>query len=119
LFMPHQRLFRAAVLSLCAALPAPAALAAGGTAAAGADSAPDSRLEIALSLYASGVSLGKVDMDASVRGDEYRVVSHLQTEGVVNSFWKSSIQATSSGNIGPRAITPALYDSYTIRGDGK
>lgn len=119
LAMPLQRLFLAAAVSLCAALPAPMAWAAGGSAAAGADSAPDSRLEIALSLYAAGVSLGKVDMDASVRGDEYRVVSHLQTEGVVNSFWKSTIQATSSGSIGPRAITPALYDSFTVRGDGK
>jgi hypothetical protein len=119
LVMSRQRLALAAALVLSALLPAPLALAAGGAAAAGADSPPDSRLEVALSLYAGGVALGKVDMDASVRGDEYRVVSHLQTDGVANAFWKSTIQATSSGSIGPKSIVPALYDSFTIRRDGK
>ncbi|MBV9548132.1 MAG: DUF3108 domain-containing protein [Alphaproteobacteria bacterium] len=117
--MTFQRLALVAALSLCAALPAPMALAAGG--AAGADTAtpPDSRLEVAMALYAGGVSLGKVDLDATVRGDEYRVVSHLQTEGVLNAFWKATIQATSSGSIGAGSVTPALYDSFAIRGDGK
>jgi hypothetical protein len=113
--MTIQRLALAAALALYAV----PAFAAGG--AAGADSAtpPDSRLEVTMNLYAGGVSLGKVDLDASVRGSEYHLVSHLQTEGVLNAFWKANIQATSSGNIGPKSVVPALYDSFTIRHDGQ
>ena len=116
--MTFQRLALAAALSLCALLPAPMAMAAGG--AAGADTAlpPDSRLEVAMALYAAGVTLGKVDLDASVRGNEYHLVSHLQTGGVVNAFWKATIQATSSGSIGAKQFAPSLYDSFTVRADG-
>jgi hypothetical protein len=112
--MPIQRLALAAALILCAA----PAWAAGGAAGADTAQAPDSRLEVAMSLYAGGVSLGKVDLDATVRGAEYRVVSHLETEGVANTLWKSTIQATASGSIS-KTVTPALYDSFTIRRDGK
>ncbi len=121
--MTFQRLALAASLSLCAILPAPMAAwpawAAGGAAGAETATAPDSRLEMAMSLYAAGVALGKVDLDASVRGSEYHLVSHLQTGGMVNAFWKSTIQATSSGSIGARQMAPALYDSFTIRPDGQ
>ena len=72
-----------------------------------------------MALYAGGVSLGKVDLDATVRGSDYRVVSHLETDGVANAFWKSTIQATSSGTIGGKTLTPALYDSFNVRRDGK
>jgi hypothetical protein len=109
-----QRLALAAALLACATLPAAAAGGAGD-----ASGAPDSRLEIALALYAGGVSLGNADMDASVRGGEYHVVSHLETSGVVNTFWKSQIQATSSGMLGDRSVVPALYDSFTVRRDGQ
>ena len=117
--MSIQRLSLAAVLTLCAALPGPTAWAAGGAAGADTAQAPDSRLEVAMALYAGGVSLGKVDLDATVRGSDYRVVSHLETDGVANAFWKSTIQATSSGTIGGKTLTPALYDSFTVRRDGK
>jgi hypothetical protein len=114
--MTLQRLALAATFVACAALPA---TAAGG--AAGADNAapPDSRLELALTLYAGGVTMGKVDMDATVRGDEYRVVSHLQTDGIANTLWKSTIQATSSGKLTGKSLSPSLYDSFTIRRDGQ
>lgn len=114
--MPLQRLALAATFLACASLPA---LAQGGAAAASSANAPDSRLQLALTLYAGGATMGKVDMDATVRGQEYRVVSHLQTEGIVNAFWKATIQATSSGKINGRSLAPALYDSFTIRRDGQ
>lgn len=117
--MTFQRLALAAALPLCALLPAPAAFAAGGAAGAETATPPDSRLEVVMTLYAGGVTLGKVDLDASVRGSEYHMVSHLQTEGMLNTLWKSTIQATSSGSIAGKAVTPALYDSFAIRGDGK
>jgi hypothetical protein len=118
--MTIQRLVLAATLLACASLPATTpAIAQGGAAAALSSQAPDSRLEIALTLYAGGVTMGKVDMDATVRGDDYRVVSHLQTDGVANAFWKATIQATSSGKLSGKGLTPALYDSFTIRRDGQ
>jgi hypothetical protein len=114
--MTLQRLVLAAALVASAAMPA---FAQGGAGAVQASSAPDSRLELALSLYAGGVTMGKVDMDATVRGDEYRVVSHLQTDGIANALWKSTIQATSSGKLTGKSLSPALYDSFTIRRDGQ
>jgi uncharacterized protein DUF3108 len=87
------------------------AYAAGG---AGADqaAAPSSQLQMAMTIYAAGITIGKVDMDATIRGGEYHVVSNLNTSGVVNAFWKSQIQATSSGKIGIKTLEPALYDSF-------
>ena len=100
----------AAILALGTVLSFPA-MAAGG---AGADetSAPSSQLQMAMTIYAAGITIGKVDMDATIREDKYHVVSNLTTSGVVNAFWQSEIQATSSGTIGDRSIEPALYDSF-------
>jgi hypothetical protein len=111
---------RAATLALFAALSfAPSAQAAGG---AGAE-APEQRgsqLQVAMTLYAGGVTLGKVDLNTTIRGDQYHTVSNLQTGGVVNAFWQSEIQATSTGTVGPKAFHPTLYDSfYTGRADKK
>lgn len=103
---------------LLAGLAAPSAAWAAG----GADEGPSSgsRLELALTLYAGGITLGKADMDATISGNDYRVVSNLSTSGVVNAFWQSEIQATSSGKLGDKSFTPALYNSfYTGRNDRK
>ena len=43
---------------------------------------------------------------------EYHAVSTLQTSGVVNAFWQSEIQATSSGKLGAKNFMPGLYDSF-------
>ena len=104
-------------LALLGGLASSAALAAGG-----ADGGPasGSRLEMALTLYAGGITLGKADMDATISGNDYRVVSNLTTSGVVNAFWQSEIQATSSGKLGNKSFSPALYNSfYTGRNDRK
>jgi hypothetical protein len=107
-------------LCLCAAIfpltLAGPALAAGG---AGSDSGPVSKLQAALTIYAGGITLGKMDMDATVRGGEYHVVSNLQTSGVVNAFWQAEIQATSSGKVGDKSFAPGLYDSFDINRTGK
>ena len=104
---------------LASLLFAPTAHAAGGS---GSD-APvraGSQVQMAMTLYASGVTLGKVDLNASIRGDQYHVVSNLQTGGVVNAFWQSEIQATSTGTLAAKAFHPSLYDSfYTGRSDKK
>jgi hypothetical protein len=96
----------------------PAALAAGG---AGADTAgrPASRLEMAMTLYAGGITMGQMTLDASVRGTDYHAVSTLETSGVVNAFWQSQIQATSSGKLSGKTLEPALYDSFYTGKAGK
>lgn len=97
----------------------PAANAAGG-AGAEAPAIAGSQLQMAMTLYAGGVTLGKVDLNATIRGDQYHAVSNLQTGGVVNAFWQSQIQATSTGTVAAKAFRPSLYDSfYTGRSDKK
>ena len=100
----------AAALSI-AVLVSPA-IGAGG---AGEDesSAPASRLQMAMTIFAAGITIGKVDMDATFRDGQYHVVSNLTTSGVVNAFWQSEIQATSSGKIWDSNLEPTLYDSFT------
>ncbi|MEJ0044433.1 MAG: hypothetical protein WDM81_20410 [Rhizomicrobium sp.] len=64
-------------------------------------SQPGSTLQMAMTLYAGGVTLGKVDLNTKIIGDQYHSVSNLQTSGVVNAFWQSEIQATSTGTWRP------------------
>ena len=101
----------------CAAL-SPVALAAGG-AAEDQPTQPGAQLQVALTLYAGGISFGKMDLDATLKGADYRAVSNFQTSGVVNAFWQSEIQATSSGHIAPKRLEPGLYDSFDINRTGK
>ena len=100
-------------VALAALLAAGPACAAGG--AGGAPGQPASQLQVAMTIYAGGITLGKMDMNATLRGADYRVVSNLTTSGVVNAFWQSEIQATSSGKVGTHNFAPALYDSYDTR----
>ncbi|MDE2184743.1 MAG: DUF3108 domain-containing protein [Alphaproteobacteria bacterium] len=92
------------------ALTAPS-FAAGG-AGAEATSGPTSALQMAMTIYAGGITIGKVDMDAKFIGDRYHVVSNLETSGVVNAFWQSQIQATSNGTLTDHLLQPSLYDSF-------
>jgi hypothetical protein len=88
---------------------------------AGADQAgiPGAQVQVALTLYAGGISFGKMDLDTTLKGSDYRSVANFQTSGAVSAFWQSEIQATSSGKIGPRMLEPGLYDSFDINRTGK
>ncbi len=92
--------------------------AAGG---AGSDDAaqPSDQIQISMTMYAGGISFGKMDLDTTLHGGDYHSVSNFETSGVVNAFWQSEIQATSSGTIGPKALQPGLYDSFNINRTGK
>jgi hypothetical protein len=94
------------------------ALAAGG---AGTDQAaqPGSEIQANLTLYAGGISFGKMDLDSTLRGADYRSVANFQTSGAVSTFWQAEIQATSSGKIGGKVLLPGLYDSFDINRTGK
>ena len=108
---------RAALALFLIGLPS-ASFAAGGE---GADDEkmPASRLAIAMNLYAGGIGLGKVDLDATIRGNQYHAVSNLETSGIVNAFWQARIQATSTGEILGNRLQPSLYDSFTTEKDSK
>jgi hypothetical protein len=111
---------RHAVLGLLAMLPFAGAACAAGGSGAETPSQPGSTFQMAMTLYAGGVTLGKVDMNTTIRGDQYHTVSNLQTGGVVNAFWQSEIQATSQGTMAPKTLHPGQYDSFaTNRGDKK
>lgn len=99
------------LLALAFCLTAMPVLAAGG---AGTETSggPTSALSMAMTIYAGGIPLGKVDMDAKFIGDKYHVVSNLETSGVVNAFWQSQIQASSSGKLDDHTLQPSLYDSF-------
>jgi len=93
------------------------AQAAGG--AANDASGPASQFQMAMTIYAGGITLGKMDIDATVRGNDYHAVSNLETSGVVNAFWQAEIQATSSGKVTTKSLSPVLYDSFDINRTGK
>ena len=102
-------------LALMGPIPALAAGGAGGEAPA----PPSSRLEMAMTLYAGGITMGHMDIDATLRGLEYHAVSNMQTSGVVNAFWQAQIQATSSGKLAGKSFAPILYDSFDTGRSGK
>ena len=99
------------------------ALVSPGWAAGGAGSEeaaqPGDQIQVAMTMYAGGIGFGKMDLDTTLRGNDYHSVSNFQTSGVVNAFWQSEIQATSSGKIGPKTLQPGLYDSFDINRTGK
>ena len=109
---------RSALLALLALPVCGPAFAAGGEGAE-APAQAASHLTMALTLYAGGVTLGKVDMDATLHAGDYHVVSNLETSGIVNAFWQAQIQATSSGKIEAKSIAPSLYDSFDTNHSGK
>jgi hypothetical protein len=96
----------------------PSAFAAGGAGAEG-PSQPASRLEVQMTLYAGGITMGQMTLDTTLRSSEYHSVSTLQTSGVINAFWQSEIQATSSGKLSGKNLAPALYDSFYTGHAGK
>ena len=107
------------ILLLAAAPLAGAAYGAGGAGSENTGPA-GSTIQIAMTLFAGGVTLGHVDLNTTIRGDQYHSVSNLQTGGVVNVVWQSEIQATANGTVAPKSFHPALYDSfYTGRSDKK
>ena len=94
-----------------------------GWAAGGAESdqstQPGDQIQVAMTMYAGGIGFGKMDLDTTFQGNDYHSVSNFQTSGVVNAFWQSEIQATSSGKIGGKTLQPGLYDSFDINRTGK
>jgi hypothetical protein len=64
-----------------------------------------------------GVPFGRTRFDAQIGRSSYRTQSHFETSGVVSAFWQATIDASSTGQIAGRTISPTLYDSSYHRGD--
>ena len=110
---------KAAPFALALALAAPSSALAAGGAGSETSAQPASRLEMAMTLYAGGITMGHMTLDASLRPADYHAVSTLETSGVINAFWQSEIQATSSGKLSGNNLAPALYDSFYTGHAGK
>jgi hypothetical protein len=75
---------------------------------------PSSTLELEYSLYAGGIPLGRVDLNARIRGDSYTAASTLETVGVASALWEAKLEATSYGVLAGRDLSPANYDAFSI-----
>jgi hypothetical protein len=111
--------FAASFVCLALLLAAPSSGWAAGGAGAETSSQVASRLEMAMTLYAGGITMGHMTLDATLRGTDYHAVSTLQTSGMINAFWQSEIQATSSGKLSGKTLAPGLYDSFYTGHAGK
>src|ERR1700743_987126 len=74
---------------------------------------PDSTLGIGYNIAFWAISFGHTHYDGTMTPTGYSAKMHFETSGVVSLFWKSKIDATVNGNIGPHTITPVVYDSYS------
>src|ERR1700743_3134175 len=92
-----------------------ATMAAGGALLApGAQAqAADSTLGVGYNIAFWAISFGHTHYDGTMTPTGYSAKMHFETSGVVSLFWKSKIDATVNGNIGPHTITPVVYDSYS------
>lgn len=74
---------------------------------------PTSTLNLAYELYAGGIPLGKAAMSARFQGADYKAISTVETSGIVNAFWQSKVEASSSGLVSNGRVQPSLYDSFS------
>lgn len=74
---------------------------------------PVSTLDLSYSLYVGGVPLGKVAISTRLQGQDYKAISTLETLGIVNTFWQSKIETSSSGTLVQGIVRPSLYDSFS------
>jgi hypothetical protein len=59
------------------------------------------------------IPIGHTDYDGALGANTYSAKAHFETGGVVGIFWKSFVDATVNGSIGPHSISPATYDSHS------
>lgn len=111
-------LFRLTVPAAVAAVLALPVAAAGGPAKV-ASIEPQARLGVAYTISFWGIPFGHTDFDSRFHRAAYSTSSHFETSGIVSVFWQAKIEATSSGQLAPHALSPAEYDSLYQRGSDK
>ena len=65
------------------------------------------------------IPFGHTNFDARFTNDSYHTASHFETTGIVSAFWGAIIDASSTGQITDRRLSPSTYDSFYRRGDTK
>jgi hypothetical protein len=75
---------------------------------------PASTLDVSYDLYAGPFTLGKVGVHQRFETNAYEGNSTLQTGGIVNLFWKSTIDANAHGTVQNGQLNPAVYDSHSV-----
>jgi hypothetical protein len=92
---------------------AAAAIVAISGSAAQAEAPAGNALSVGYGITFWAIPFGHTRYDGKVTPNAYSAKMHFETSGVVSLFWKSKIDATVNGGIGPRSITPIVYDSYS------
>jgi len=85
--------------------------AAGTTLPENAASGAQNTIQLVWTVFLGGINLGTVGIKSSFSGDTYSAVSRLKTAGVVNSFYESVIDASSTGTVAGNSVVPQKYDS--------
>jgi hypothetical protein len=62
------------------------------------------------------IPIGGTHFDIRMTPTGYTTSSHFETSGIVSAFWQSIIDASSTGQLSPRSVSPTVYDSYYRRG---
>jgi hypothetical protein len=99
--MELRRILLAAVVASVVAVPAAQA------------QTPGSTLGVGYTIAFWSIAFGQTHYDGTITPTGYSAKMHFETSGIVSLFWKSKIDATVNGNIGPHTITPVVYDSYS------
>jgi hypothetical protein len=75
-----------------------------------------SRLSVAYTIAFWSLPIGGTSFDIRLTPAGYTTSSHFETSGIVSAFWQSIIDASSTGQLSPRSVSPTLYDSFYRRG---
>ncbi|MGQ0740873.1 MAG: DUF3108 domain-containing protein [Alphaproteobacteria bacterium] len=71
-------------------------------------------VRVVYGLRVAFLPLGKMELTQRMAPDAYRADSKLETTGIVTIFWKSKIEAHSSGAFERGRIVPSRYDSFSV-----
>ena len=70
-------------------------------------------LEVSYNIAFWNIPIGHTVYEGALGANTYSAKAHIETGGVVGVFWKSVVDATVNGDIGPHSISPATYDSHS------
>lgn len=76
-------------------------------------------VDIAYSLAFWSIPFGETSYVGRFGNGGYSASSHFNTSGIVSVFWQATIDASATGRISDRTITPAVYDSFYRRGSSR
>jgi len=74
------------------------------------------RLNVDYTIAFWSIPFGHTSFDIRLTPASYQTSSHFETSGIVSAFWQSIIDASSTGQLSARGISPTLYDSFYRRG---